>query len=181
MDLLKLELEQGRLPQDFLSKLKPISKANLSKFNILVTTFNQTIRSVFASPSDKLFQSGIKLLEDYSDLDEEFELKDYIRCADDDDYEEFAENFYDFKDYVFSKDGVRGLTSANWSDGIAFTYRISLGVLELTVPSLDKDLGIIHLSPTTKSKLKDLVEKASTMSAGKTFFTDGSGDFVIGK
>lgn len=44
MDLLKLELQEGRLPQDFLSKLKPISKANLSKFNVLVTTFDQTIR-----------------------------------------------------------------------------------------------------------------------------------------
>ena len=181
MDLLKLELEQERLPKDFLSQLKPVSKTNISKFNVLTTTFDQTIRSVFASPSDKLFQSSIKLLEDYSDLDEEFELKDYIRCADDDDYEEFADNFYNFKDYVFSKDGVRGLTSVNWSDGIAFTYRISLGVLELTVPSLDKDLGIIHLSPATKTKLNDLVTKASAMSAGKTFFTDGSGEFIIGK
>lgn len=180
MDLLKLELQEGRLPQDFLLKLKPISKANLSKFNVLVTTFDQTIRSVFASPNEDLFNTGLDLLTEYSELDE-IDFKDYIMAADGDDYEDFANNFYSFKDYVFSKDGVRGLTSANWSDGIAFTYRISLGVLELTVPSLDKDLGIIHLSPTTKSKLNDLVEKASTMSAGKTFFTDGSGEFVIGK
>ena len=180
MDLLKLELQEGRLPQEFLSKLKPISKANLSKFNVLITTFDQTIRSVFASPNEDLFNTGLDLLTEYSELDE-IDFKDYIMAADGDDYEDFANNFYIFKDYVFSKDGVRGLTSANWSDGIAFTYRISLCVLELTVPSLDKDLGIIHLSPTTKSKLNDLVEKASTMSAGKTFFTDGSGEFVIGK
>ena len=146
----------------------------------MVTTFDQTIRSVFASPNEDLFNTGLDLLTEYSELDE-IDFKDYIMAADGDDYEDFANNFYSFKDYVFSKDGVRGLTSANWSDGIAFTYRISLGVLELTVPSLDKDLGIIHLSPTTKSKLNDLVEKASTMSAGKTFFTDGSGAFVIGK
>lgn len=146
----------------------------------MVTTFDQTIRSVFASPNEDLFNTGLDLLTEYSELDE-IDFKDYIMAADGDDYEDFANNFYSFKDYVFSKDGVRGLTSANWSDGIAFTYRISLGVLELTVPSLDKDLGIIHLSPTTKSNLKDLVEKASTMSAGKTFFTDGSGEFVIGK
>lgn len=181
MDLLKIELQQGRLPEDFLSKLKPVSSTNISKFNVLVTTFDQTIRSVFASPNAKLFQTGIKLLEEYSDLDEEYELKDYIRCADDDDYEEFSDNFYSFKDYVFSKDGVRGLTSANWSDGIAFTYRVSEGVLELYVPSLDKDLGVIHLSSATKTKLNELVRRASTMSAGKTFFTDGSGEFVIGK
>lgn len=181
MDLLKLELEQGRLPQDFLSQMKPVSSANISKFNVLVTTFDQTIRSVFASPSNKLFQSGIKLLEEYSDLDEEFELKDYIRCADDDDYEDFADNFYSFKDYVFSKDGVRGLTSANWSDGVAFTYRVSEGVLELYVPTYQKELGIIQLSASTQTKLNDLVKKAITMSAGKTFFTDGSGEFVIGK
>lgn len=181
MDLLKLELEQGRLPQDFLSQMKPVSSANISKFNVLTTTFDQTIRSVFASPSDKLFQSGIKLLEDYSDLDEEFELKDYIRCSDDDDYEDFADNFYSFKDYVFSKDGVRGLTFANWSNGMAFTYRVSEGVLELYVPTYQKELGIIQLSSSTQTKLNDLVEKASTMSAGKTFFTDGSGEFVIGK
>lgn len=180
MDLLRLELQEGRLPQDFLSKLKPISKANLSKFNVLVTTFDQTIRSVFASPSDKLFQSGIKLLEDYSDLDEEFELKDYIMAADGDDYEDFANNFYSFKDYVFSKDGVRGLTSADWVAGVAFTYRPSEGVLEVYSPD-EGDLGVIKISPSTQAKLSDLVKKASTMSAGKTFFTDGSGEFVIGK
>ena len=181
MDLLNLELQQGRLLKDFLAKLKPISPANISKFNVLVTTFDQTIRSVFATPDANLFQAGIKLLEDYSDLDEEYELKDYIRCADDDDYEEFSDNFYSFKDYVFSKDGVRGLTSANWSEGIAFTYRVSECVLELYVPSLNKDLGVIYLSSATKTKLNELVKKASTMSAGKTFFTDGSGEFVIGK
>lgn len=181
MDLLNLELQQGRLPKDFLAKLKPISSANISKFNVLVTTFDQTIRSVFASPDNKLFQAGMRLLEDYSDLDEDFELKEYIMYADDDDYEEFSDNFYSFKDYVFSKDGVRGLTSANWSDGIAFTYRWSLGVLELHLPSENKDLGIIHLSAETKSKLNKLITTASVMSSGKTFFTDGSGEFVIGK
>lgn len=101
--------------------------------------------------------------------------------ADDDDYEEFADNFYSFKDYVFSKDGIRGLTSANWSDGIAFTYRVSECVLELYVPSLNKDLGVIYLSSATKTKLNELVKKANAMTSGKTFFTDGSGEFVIGK
>lgn len=180
MDLLKIELQQGRLPKDFLAKLKPISPANISKFNVLVTTFDQTIRSVFATPDANLFQAGIKLLEDYSDLDEEYELKDYIRCADDDDYEEFSDNFYSFKDYVFSKDGIRGLTSANWSDGIAFTYRVSEGVLELDVPSSNGVLGIIKISASTQAKLTDIVKKANAMTSGKTFFTDGSGEFVIG-
>ena len=180
MDLLKLELQEGRLPQDFLSKLKPISKANHSKFNVLVTTFDQTIRSVFASPNEDLFNTGLDLLTEYSELDE-IDFKDYIMAADGDDYEDFANNFYSFKDYVFSKDGVRGLTSANWSDGVAFTYRVSEGVLELYVPTYQKELGIIQLSASTQTKLNDLVKKASTMSAGKTFFTDGSGEFVIGK
>lgn len=181
MDLLKLELQEGRLPQDFLSQMKPVSSANISKFNVLTTTFDQTIRSVFESPNNQLFQTGIKLLKEYSDLDEEFDLKDYIRLSDDDDYKEFADNFYSFKDYVFSKDGVRGLTFANWSDGVAFTYHVSEGVLEPYVPTYSKELGIIQLSVSTQTKLNDLVKKASTMSAGKTFFTDGYGDFVIGK
>lgn len=179
MDLLKLELQEGRLPQDFLSKLKPISKANLSKFNVLVTTFDQTIRSVFASPNEDLFNTGLDLLTEYSELDE-IDFKDYIMAADGDDYEDFANNFYSFKDYVFSKDGVRGLTSADWVAGVAFTYRPSEGVLEVYSPD-EGDLGVIKISPSTKAKLSDLVKKASTMSAGKTFFTDGSGEFVIGK
>lgn len=179
MDLLKLELQEGRLPQDFLSKLKPISKANLSKFNVLVTTFDQTIRSVFASPNEDLFNTGLDLLTEYSELDE-IDFKDYIMAADGDDYEDFANNFYSFKDYVFSKDGVRGLTSANWVAGVAFTYRPSEGVLEVYSPD-EGDLGVIKISPSTQAKLSDLVKKASTMSAGKTFFTDGSGEFVIGK
>lgn len=179
MDLLKLELQEGRLPQDFLSKLKPISKANLSKFNVLVTTFDQTIRSVFASPNEDLFNTGLDLLTEYSELDE-IDFKDYIMAADGDDYEDFANNFYNFKDYVFSKDGVRGLTSADWVAGVAFTYRPSEGVLEVYSPD-EGDLGVIKISPSTQAKLSDLVKKASTMSAGKTLFTDGSGEFVIGK
>lgn len=179
MDLLKVELQEGRLPQDFLSKLKPISKSNLSKFNVLVTTFDQTIRSVFASPNEDLFNTGLDLLTEYSELDE-IDFKDYIMAADGDDYEDFANNFYSFKDYVFSKDGVRGLTSADWVAGVAFTYRPSEGVLEVYSPD-EGDLGVIKISPSTQAKLSDLVKKASTMSAGKTFFTDGSGEFVIGK
>lgn len=123
----------------------------------------------------------MELLENYSDLDEEFELKEYIIVYDDDDYEEFASNFGYFKDLVFSQNGVRGLTSANWSDGVAFTYRPSEGVLELYVPSYGKDLGIIKISANTQAKLTDIVKKANAMTSGKTFFTDGSGEFVIGK
>ena len=145
----------------------------------MVTTFDQTIRSVFASPNEDLFNTGLDLLTEYSELDE-IDFKDYIMSADGDDYEDFANNFYSFKDYVFSKDGVRGLTSADWVAGVAFTYRPSEGVLEVYSPD-EGDLGVIKISPSTQAKLSDLVKKASTMSAGKTFFTDGSGEFVIGK
>lgn len=181
MDLLKLELEQGRLPQDFLSQLKPVSSANASKIESLKEAFGKAIRSVFESPDDELFEAGMELLENYSDLDEDFELKEYVMYADDDDYEEFSSNFGYFKDLVFSQEGVRGLTSANWSDGVAFTYRPSKGVLELCVPSNGGDLGIIKISANTQAKLTDIVKKANAMTSGKTFFTDGYGDFVIGK
>ena len=181
MDLLKLELQGGRLPQDFLSQMKPVSSANASKIESLREAFGKAIRSVFESPNDELFEAGMELLENYSDLDEDFELKEYVMYADDDDYEEFASNFGSFKDLVFSQNGVRGLTSANWTDGVAFTYRPSEGVLELYVPSHDKVLGIIKISTNTQAKLTDIVKKANAMTSGKTFFTDGYGDFVIGK
>lgn len=181
MDLLDLELQQGRLPQDFLSQMKPVSSANASKIEALKEAFGKAIRSVFESPNEELFEAGMGLLENYSDLDEDFELKEYVMYADDDDYEEFASNFGYFKDLVFSKDGVRGLTSSNWSDGVAFTYRPSEGVLELSVPSNGGDLGIIKISASTQAKLTDVVKKANAMTSGKTFFTDGYGDFVIGK
>lgn len=181
MDLLKLELQEGRLPQDFLSQLKPVSSANTSKIEALKEAFGKAIQSVFESPDDELFEAGMELLENYSDLDEDFELKEYVMYADDDDYEEFASNFGSFKDLVFSQNGVRGLTSANWSDGVAFTYRPSEGVLELHVPSYNKDLGIIKISARTQADLTDIVKKANAMTSGKTFFTDSYGDFVIGK
>ena len=181
MDLLKLELQEGRLPQDFLSQLKPVSSANTSKIEALKEAFGKAIQSVFESPDDELFEAGMELLENYSDLDEDFELKEYVMSADDDDYEEFASNFGSFKDLVFSQNGVRGLTSANWSDGVAFTYRPSEGVLELHVPSYNKDLGIIKISARTQADLTDIVKKANAMTSGKTFFTDSYGDFVIGK
>lgn len=47
MDLLNLELEQGRLPQDFLSQLKPVSTVNASKIESLKEAFGKAIRSVF--------------------------------------------------------------------------------------------------------------------------------------
>ena len=181
MDLLKLELQEGKLPRDFLSQLKPVSSANASKIEALKEAFGKAIRSVFESPDDELFEAGMELLENYSDLDEEFELKEYIMDHDDDEHGEFASNFGYFKDLVFSQNGIRGLTSANWSEGVAFTYRPSEGVLELSVPSYDKDLGIIKISANTQAKLTDIVKKANAMTSGKTFFTDGYGDFVIGK
>lgn len=181
MDLLNLELQEGKLPKNFLSQLKTISPANAPKIESLKEEFGKTIRSVFESPDDELFEAGMRLLEEYSDLDEEFELKEYIIAYDDYDYEEFASNFGYFKDLVFSQKGVRGLTSANWTNGVAFTYRLSEGVLELFVPSYNKDLGIIKISDNTQAKLTDIVKKANAMTSGKTFFTDGYGDFVIGK
>lgn len=161
--------------------MKPVSSANASKIESLKEAFGKAIRSVFESPDDELFEAGMELLENYSDLDAEFELKEYVMDHDDDEHEEFASNFGYFKDLVFSKDGVRGLTSSNWSDGVAFTYRPSEGVLELYVPSYRKDLGIIKISANTQAKLTDIVKKANAMTSGKTFFTDGYGDFVIGK
>lgn len=161
--------------------MKSVSSANASKIESLKEAFGKAIRSVFESPDDELFEAGMELLENYSDLDAEFELKEYVMDHDDDEHEEFASNFGYFKDLVFSKDGVRGLTSSNWSDGVAFTYRPSEGVLELYVPSYGKDLGIIKISANTQAKLTDIVKKANAMTSGKTFFTDGYGDFVIGK
>lgn len=161
--------------------MKPVSSANASKIEALKEAFGNAIRSVFESPDDELFEAGMELLENYSDLDEDFDLKEYIMDHDDDEHEEFASNFGYFKDLVFSKEGVRGLTTSNWSDGVAFTYRLSEGVLELYVPSYNKVLGIIKISANTKAKLTDIVKKANSMTSGKTFFTDGSGEFVIGK
>ena len=181
MDLLKLELQEGRLPQDFLSQLKAVSPANAPKIESLKESFGKAIRSVFESPDDELFEAGMELLENYSDLDEEFDLKEYVMDHDDDEHEEFASNFGYFKDLVFSQKGVRGLTTANWSDGVAFTYRLSEGVLELYVPSYNKDLGIIKISANTQAKLTDIVKKAIAMTSGKTFFTDGYSEFIIGK
>lgn len=181
MDLLKIELQQGRLPKDFLSQLKPVSPANAPKLKNLQDAFSKAIRSVFESPDEELFETGMDILDLYSDLDEDFELKEYFIAHDDGEHEEFASNFGYFKDYVFSKEGVRGLTSVNWSEGVAFTYRLSEGVLELDVPSRNGVLGIIKISASTQAKLTDIVKKANAMTSGKTFFTDGSGEFVIGK
>lgn len=180
MDLLDLELQQGRLPNNYLAQLKGINPQNTSKVAKLEETFNNIIQSIFESPTQELFRSGMKLLMDYSELDG-YEFKEYEIAHYNDDYSEYASIFASLKNYVFSKDGVRGLTSANWSDGVSFTYRPSEGVLELYVPSHDKDLGIIKISANTQAKLTDIVKKANAMTSGKTFFTDGYGDFVIGK
>ena len=180
MDLLKLELEQGRLSQDLLQQLKPVSSTNASKIESLKEEFGKAIRSVFESPDESLFRAGITFLIEYADLDEsefrEYEMDHYNNF-----YSDFSSNFSYFKDLVFSQEGVRGLTSSNWSDGVAFTYRLSKGVLELFVPSYDRELGIIKISANTKAKLNDIIKKATAMTSGKTFFTDGYGEFVIGK
>lgn len=65
MDLLKLELQEGRLPQDFLSQLKPISSTNATKVEALKEAFGKAIRSVFESPDDELFEAGMELLRYY--------------------------------------------------------------------------------------------------------------------
>ena len=180
MDLLDLELQQGRLPNNYLAQLKGINLQNTSKVAKLEETFNNIIQSIFESPTQELFRSGMKLLMDYSELDG-YEFKEYEIAHYNDDYSEYASIFASLKNYVFSKDGVRALTNEFWEDNIAFTYRRNLGVLEVHLPSENKNLGIIHLSAETKAKLNDLITTASTLTSGKTFFTDGYGDFVIGK
>jgi len=180
MDLLDLELQQGRLPQNYLAQLKGINPQNTSKVAKLEETFNNIIQSIFESPTQELFRSGMKLLMDYSELDG-YEFKEYEIAHYNDDYSEYASIFASLKNYVFSKDGVRALTNEFWEDNIAFTYRRSLGVLEVHLPSENKDLGIIKISANTQAKLTDIVKKANAMTSGKTFFTDGYGDFVIGK
>lgn len=180
MDLLDLELQQGRLPNNYLAKLKGINPQNSSKLAKLEETFNNIIQSIFESPTQELFRSGMKLLMDYSELDG-YEFKEYEIAHYNDDYSEYASIFASLKNYVFSKDGIRALTNEFWEDSIAFTYRRSLGVLEVHLPSENKDLGIIHLSAETKSRLNDLITTANALSSGKTFFTDGSGRLVVGK
>lgn len=180
MDLLDLELQQGRLPNNYLAQLKGINPQNTSKVAKLEETFNNIIQSIFESPTQELFRSGMKLLMDYSELDG-YEFKEYEIAHYNDDYSEYASIFASLKNYVFSKDGVRALTTEFWEDNIAFTYRRSLGVLEVHLPSENKDLGIIHLSAETKAKLNDLITAANAMTLGKTFFTDGSGRLVVGK
>lgn len=180
MDLLDLELQQGRLPSNYLARLKGINPQNTSKIAKLEETFSKVIQSIFESPTKELFRSSMKLLMDYSELDG-YEFKEYEIAHYNDDYSEYASIFANLKNYVFSKDGVRALTNELWEDNIAFTYRRSLGVLEVHLPSENKDLGIIHLSAETKAKLNDLITTASAMTSGKTFFTDGQGRLVVGK
>lgn len=180
MDLLDLEIQQGKLPSNYLAQLKGINSQNTSKVAKLEETFNNIIQSIFESPTQELFRSGMKLLMDYSELDG-YEFKEYEIAHYNDDYSEYASIFANLKDYVFSKDGVRAITYGYWEDSIAFTYRRSLGVLEVHLPSGNKDLGIIHLSAETKAKLNNLITNASAMSSGKTFFTDGSGKLIVGE
>lgn len=180
MDLLDLELKEGRLPKTYMAQVKDINPMNTGKVAELERSFEEIVRAVFESPTQELFRSGMKLLMDYSELDG-YEFKEFEIAHYNDDYSEYASMFASLKDYVFSKDGVRALTKENWEDDIAFTYRRSLGVLGIHLPSQDKDLGIVFLSSETKAKLNALITKASTMTAGKTMYTDGFGKFVIGK
>lgn len=180
MDLLKLELQEGRLPKTYMAQVKDINPMNTGKVAELEHSFEEIVQALFESPTKELFRSGMKLLMDHSELDG-YEFKEFEIAHYNDDYSEYASIFASLKDYVFSKDGVRALTKENWEDNISFTYRKSLGVLELHLPSQNKDLGIVHLSSETKAKLNALITKASTMTAGKTMYTDGFGKFVIGK
>lgn len=180
MDLLDLELKEGRLPKTYMTQVKDINPMNTGKVAELERSFEEIVQAIFESPTQELFRSGMKLLMDYSELDG-YEFKEYEIAHYNDDYSEYASIFASLKNYVFSKDGVRALTNEFWEDNIAFTYRRSLGVLEVHLPSENKDLGIIHLSDETKSKLNNLITNASAMSSGKTFFTDGSGRLVVGK
>ena len=63
MDLLKIELQQGRLPKDFLLQLKPVIQSNAPKLENLQDAFSKAIRSVFESPDDELFETGMDILD----------------------------------------------------------------------------------------------------------------------
>ncbi len=65
-------------------------------------------------------------------------------AADGDDYADFANNFYGFKDYVFSKRRCSWFNRRLGSRS-GYTYRPSEGVLEVYSP--DDEMRAIKISP----------------------------------
>lgn len=89
--------------------------------------------------NDKVFEDVSEKFHDFMVLvfKSSKQLQDLLpklmeECGDVDSYDEWEPQMYlNFKDFVITPKGIRGLTDGFWSWGVAFTYERETGILHI--------------------------------------------------
>ena len=182
MDLLDLEFEEGRVPRNFKDKSKKMwDVLELVNYTPLADYFRQSIRIAFQAEDRLNFKKGLELLDNYTNLKDDPDLREMILSYDDDRLI-FSSEFAPFDEYVFSKKGFRAITAGmSWKEGIAFSYLRREDCIGLYLPSQGKSLGKIYLEDKLISKLNTFIDRYSRFHGGKTFIFHGFDKLYVEK
>ena len=174
MDLLDLEIKEGRVPRDFRDRARKLGVVPLTMHVPFCDYFDECMQLIFRTKDDFYivesnlnFKKGLELLEKYTGLNDDPDLKELITSYDDDRFI-FSGEFGRFTEYVFSEKGVRAITAGKWKEGIAFSFFKGDDCIRLYHPTQKKDLGKIYLTGDMIHKLKLLVKRASDLTFGET-------------
>ena len=174
MDLLDLEIEEGRVPSNFRDRSRELGVVPLTLHVPFCNSFDEYMQLIFRTKdsfyraeSSLNFKKGLELLEKYTGLNDDPDLKELITSYDDDRYI-FSGEFGRFTEYVFSKKGVRAITASKWKEGIAFSFFKGDDCIRLHLPTQNNDLGKIYLTGDMIHKLNLLVKRASDLTFGDT-------------
>ena len=176
MELLKMALNSGTLPENYLELLEDIPSKKEKQLRFLYERAENLIYNLFKGSDEQLFNSFINILWSYSDLDE-YELEEIKYSKED--KSRFATILSTFKDYYFCKEGFRVLVVNSYSS-ISYSYLVGESVLHVYDLEEDKELGVIQLASSTSRELTALSQSVMKWTGGKSLFANGGVDIYLG-
>jgi hypothetical protein len=175
MELLKMALNSGTLPENYLELLEDIPPKEEQKLRLFYEKAEKLLYNVFLGGNEQLFNSFINILWSYSDLDE-YELEEIKHSKED--KSRFATILSTFKDYYFCTEGFRVLVVNSYSS-ISYSYLVGESVLHVYDLEEDRELGIIQLASSTSRELISLSQSVIKWTKGRPLFANGGVDVYL--
>ena len=178
LNLFARDYENGVIPSNYFDMDTPVPEHAKEGLKKVERTVARIFYSLFYNSNEQLYNSFLKIIEEYANVDDEDLEK--LQEAEGKDY--FAELLSVLDHYYFCPDGL----TVNLDDSnprLSFTYLVGESVLHVSTDdyigneTVITDLGAILLSESTIKKLNDLLKEALAWNDGKSFYAYYSRSF----
>lgn len=146
---------------------------NKGLFEPTEASFSSIIANIMSVLDNDLVEN---LLNEFADLNDD-EIPDYATGVKqkDKDYTDV----FNFKDLVVTPEGIRGLTDAYWTWGVAFTYSRKDGNLHIDTRSNSPLSGVVILTDKSKCKFESLIAELIQGNSSKGLLIFLEGEYVL--